>query len=136
MPPVLDRKDYRLLIKERKDFIVCMEGERKEKLFEEIFSKYAGYVLVLVCRPENCPELVRSLRIKTLPAILLFSEGKLIDKITDLSERREVFLKIDNFLKFLGLKEDFFLKRYIYQRRTKKDMEILEELYYREVWNG
>jgi len=135
MPPVLDKKDYRLLIRERRDFIVCMEGKRKEKLFEDIFSRYAESVLVLVCKPENCPELVRSLNIKALPVVLLFSEGKLIDKVTDLGRRDEVFSRIDGFLRFLGLKENFFLMRQVFQRRSKKDIEILEELYYREVWN-
>ncbi len=136
MPPVLDRENYQLLIKEKKDFIVCIHGNKKEDLFKDIFGRYASNILVLVCRSEKYPELVRSLKIITLPAILFFSEGRLMDKLTDLENKEKVFERIEGFIRYRSFRDKFLLEKAVFQRNSKRIKEFLEELYHKEVGYG
>lgn len=63
--------------------------EKEEDILKELFDRFAPEILILRCDPRRCSALFRSLKVEKLPAVLPFSEGRLMGCITDPND--EVF---------------------------------------------
>ena len=127
MPPVLDREDFVLLIKEEKDFIVCAsKSEDIPEVFEEVFRKYANKVFVLICTPKTCPRLYKHLKLGKSGAILLFWKGNLVDIIHNFEKRDILWNKIDQFLDFVNSGEIFILRECMFKRNRRKLKYFIE----------
>ena len=130
MPPVIDRSSFNMLLEEEKSFIVCAcAGEERPYIFDEVFRRYASKVLVLVCSPKTCPRLYRYTKLKRRDAILLFSGGRLLEVIFDLSGD-QVWERIDRFVRFTYMREVILIKERIFKRSKKKINHLLERYYW------
>ena len=135
MPPVIDKSSFNMLVKEERSFIVCAyAGGDVPHIFDEVFRRYASKVLVLVCSPNTCPKLCKYTKPNKQGAILLFSGGRLLEIISDLSSDH-VWERIDRFVKFTYMREVILIKEKIFRRSRKKINRLLEKCY-RELKGG
>lgn len=57
---------------------------------EELANEYSGRVVVAKCNVDDCPEAAVEYGIMTIPSVLFFSQGKLVDKQVG-SARKSVY---------------------------------------------
>jgi thioredoxin 1 len=60
----------------------CVPCKMMEPIIEEIKSRYQGKVTVVKANIKNCTKVVEQYKVMSIPTLMLFKDGKPVEKIT------------------------------------------------------
>ena len=68
------------------------------ELLPSLIEEYAGKVTIANCDVEECEDIAVDLGIRSVPTIMFFKEGKLVDKIVGAANKAKIQEKIESML--------------------------------------
>lgn len=76
----------------------CGPCKRVAPIIEKIGEDYAGKALVVKCDVEECDEVARQYGIMSIPTVLFFKNGQVVDKQVSLSPEKVYVEKLEKLL--------------------------------------
>ncbi len=77
----------------------CMPCKALAPVFEQVAGKYAGKVTFAKVNVDESPNTASKFRIMSIPTLLLFKDGKIVDQITGLVPAKKIEMALDKVLK-------------------------------------
>lgn len=77
----------------------CMPCKALAPVFEEVAKKYRGRVVFAKLNVDENPTTASKYRIMSIPTLLVFKDGKVVDQITGLVPARKIESVIEKVLK-------------------------------------
>jgi thioredoxin 1 len=74
----------------------CVPCKMMETIIDGIRSKYNGKLLVYKANINNCSKVIEQYKVRSLPTIVLFKEGKLVDKFSGVIREEALCRRIDS----------------------------------------
>lgn len=68
-------------------------------VIEEIAAEYAGKAYVAKCNVDDCDEIAGQYRIMSIPCMLFFKDGKMIDRLVGAQPKAAITAKLDSLIK-------------------------------------
>ena len=60
----------------------CVPCKMMEPIIDKIKSKYQGKLMVVKANIKNCEKVVKQYKVMSVPTLMLFKEGKPVEKVT------------------------------------------------------
>ena len=76
----------------------CGPCRRIAPIVEELAGEYAGRVEIGKCDIEECDEIVECFQIMSVPTLLFFKDGQVVDKLVGAGSKEAIKEKIDALL--------------------------------------
>lgn len=67
-------------------------------VIEELAGEYAGKAVVGKCNVDDCDELPMKYGIRSIPTLLFFKNGELVDRLVGAAPKADIAAKIDSLL--------------------------------------
>ncbi|MCX7958551.1 MAG: thioredoxin [Deltaproteobacteria bacterium] len=77
----------------------CMPCKALAPVFEQVAGKYAGKVKFAKVNVDESPNTASKFRIMSIPTLLVFKDGKIIEQITGLVPAKKIEAALDKALK-------------------------------------
>lgn len=78
--------------------IGCSPCRKLAPVIEELAGEYAGKVVVGKCNVVDCDELSMKYGIRSIPTLLFFKNGELVDRLVGAEPKADIAAKIDSLL--------------------------------------
>lgn len=65
---------------------------------EEVAAEYAGKAEIAKCNVDDCEDVAAQLGIRSIPTLIFFKDGKMVDRLVGAVPKSEISAKIDSLL--------------------------------------
>ena len=65
---------------------------------EEVASEYEGKAEIVKCNVDDCEEIAAQYRIRSIPTLIFFKDGKAVDRLVGAVPKSEITARIDALL--------------------------------------
>lgn len=76
----------------------CGPCKRVEPLVEEISEEYAGKMIAVKCDVDECPGSARQFMVMSIPTVLFFKAGQIVDKQVGAAPKKVYVEKLEKLL--------------------------------------
>ena len=67
-------------------------------VIEELANEYEGKAVIGKCNVDDCDDLPKNFGIRSIPTLLFFKNGELVDKIVGAAPKADIAAKLDSLL--------------------------------------
>jgi len=78
--------------------IWCSPCKQISPIIDQLSIDYLGKVSVGKLNVDDCPKVSNSLDIRSIPTIILFKNGEIVDRIVGMSSKQKISEMIDKYL--------------------------------------